>query len=217
GIEPGKQPPDAPGDPALTAHSLGNGHVIWVSTTANDEWTDFPAHLAYMPLMQELLAHSVKSGTYWMNLEVGQQLVVPPTVRMTAVPSLLDPNKRPVVLESEVVNQPGSLPSATIYRSSTLNEPGVYSLSLGNATVPIAVNVPGSEADIRTVPNQQIPHFLGDIDMNLEGDQPPSDTAIAQAGRDWGWNLMVIVFLLLGVEAFMAMRFGHWRRVEVKR
>ena len=64
----------------MTAQTLGQGHVIWVSTTANDEWTDFPAHVAYMPLMQELLAHSVKSGTYWMNLEVGQELVVPPTV-----------------------------------------------------------------------------------------------------------------------------------------
>ena len=28
---------------------------------------------------------------------------------------------------------------------------------------------------------------------------------------------MALVFLLLGVEAFMAMRFGHWRRTEVKR
>jgi hypothetical protein len=166
--------------------------------------------------MQELLAHSVKSGTYWMNIEVGQELVVPPTVKMTAVPSLVDPNKKPVILESEETQSTGGLGGATIYRSSRLNEPGVYTLSLGSSTVPIAVNVPAAEADIRTIPDQSIREDLGNIQMSTEGDQPPAEGAVAQAGRDWGWNIMVLVFILLGVEAFMAMRFGHWRRTEVK-
>ncbi|HSU66066.1 MAG TPA: BatA domain-containing protein [Tepidisphaeraceae bacterium] len=216
GVEPGKQDADAPGDPAMTAHSLGQGHVIWVSTTANDEWTDFPAHVAYMPLMQELLAHSVKSGTYWLNLEVGQPLVVPPTVRMTALPTLLDPDKKPVVLESETTNDPANGQPTTVYRSTPLNAPGVYSLSLGTATIPIAVNIPASEADVRTINDQQVRHALGDIDMTLEGDQPPSEAAVAQAGRDWGWHIMVVVLALLGLEAFMAMRFGHWRPTAVQ-
>jgi len=217
GSDTGKQDPDAPGDPAITAHGLGQGHVIWISTTANDEWTDFPAHVAYEPLMQELLTHSVKSGTYWMNLEVGQPLVVPSTVKMTAVPALLDPTKKPVVLEAEVVNEPGSLQSSTVYRSTPLNVPGVYTLSLGNASIPIAVNIPRGEADIRTLNREAVRHTLGDIEMTMEGDQPPTEAAVAQAGRDWGWHLMVIVFALLGAEAFMAMRFGHWRRTDVKR
>jgi hypothetical protein len=211
GIEPGKQDPDAPGDPAITVHNLGQGHVVWISTTANGEWTDFPAHAPYEPLMQELLAHSVKSGTYWMNLEVGQELVIPASVRMTAAPGLLDPDKKPVVLEGQSVNEPGSPESATVYRSSPLTLPGVYTLSLGNATYPIAVNIPKGEADIRTLNDPALRHNLGDIDMTLEGDQPPSEAQVAQAGRDWGWHVMVIVFVLLGAEAFMAMRFGHWR------
>ena len=217
GIEPGKQDPDAPGDPAITAHSLGQGHVIWVSTTANDEWTDFPAHLSYMPLMQELLTHSVKSGTYWMNLEVAQPLVVPPNVRMTALPTLLDPDKKPVVLESESVSGAAGAEGSTIYRSGPLMMPGVYSLALGNATVPIAVNIPGTESDIQTVNDAAIRRALGDIEINMEGDQPPSEAAVAQAGRDWGWHIMVAVLVLLGVEAFMAMRFGHWGRTQVQR
>ena len=216
GTAPGKQDPNAPGDPAITIHSLGQGQVVWVSTTANDEWTDFPAHLAYPQLMQELLAHSVKSGTYWMNLEVGQPLVIPANVRMTATPSLLDPNKKPVVLEAETVAGQGAVGPSTIYRSVPLTAPGRYDLSLGNATVPIAVNVPKGEADIRSIGDQAVRHALGDIEMTLEGDQPPSESQTAQAGRDWGWNLMLVVLLLLGTEAFMAMRFGHWRRVEVK-
>ncbi|MGH7867557.1 MAG: hypothetical protein ACREP9_07970, partial [Candidatus Dormibacteraceae bacterium] len=210
------QNPGSTGDPAITAQSLGQGHVIWVSTTANDEWTDFPAHVAYAPLMQELLAHSVKSGTYWMNLEVGQRLVVPSSVRMTTAPTLMDPNKRPVVLESELSGASGSFSPSTIYRSLPLGVPGVYNLSVGDSTIPIAVNVPKSEADIRTLNDQAIHNTLGDIPMTLEGVRPPAQMQVSQAGRDWGWHLMLIVFVLLGAEAFMAMRFGHWKRAELR-
>jgi hypothetical protein len=210
-VDAAKLDAQAPGDPAITAHALGQGHVIWISTTANDEWTDFPAHVAYEPLMQELLAHSVKSGTYWMNLEVGQPLIVPANVKMTASPTLLDPDKKPVLLDAESVAGAGNIEPASIYRSAPLSVPGVYTLSLGNTTYPIAVNVPKGEADIRTVNDQAIRHDLGDIEMTLAGDQPPSEAQNAKAGRDWGWNIMVIVLALLGAEAFMAMRFGHWR------
>ena len=217
GADTTKVDASAPGDPAITAHMLGQGHVIWVSTTANDEWTDFPAHLAYTPLMQELLAHSIKSGTYWMNLEVGQPLTVPPTVRVTAAPALLDPDKKPVVIESYTATSEGGSASGTAYRSVPLTQPGVYTLSLGTNTIPVAVNIPKAEADVRTLNDQAIRNALGGIEMTLEADLPPSEAQVSQAGRDWGWDLLLAVFLLLGAEAFMAMRFGHWRPTEVKR
>jgi hypothetical protein len=217
GVEPGKQDPNAPGDPAMTAHSLGRGKVIWVSTTANDDWTDFVAHAAYAPLMQELLAHSVISGTYWMNLEVGQPLMIPSSVRMTASPTLADPDKKAVPIESQLVEDAGSTGPSTVYRTAPLTTPGVYTLGLGDANIPIAVNIPASEADIRTIPDNAIREALGRIELTLAGDQPPSETQVKDAGRDWGWHLLVIVFALLGAEAFMAMRFGHWKRVEIAR
>lgn len=215
GVDPGKQDPGAPGDPAITAHTLGLGRVVWISTTANDDWTDFPAHYSYAPLMQELLAHSVKSGTRWMNLEVGDPLVIPSSVRMTAAPSFLDPDKKAIPLESRLDERSERVGGSTIYTSAPLSVPGVYTLGLGDATIPIAVNIPRAEADLRTLPQEAIREALGKIDMSLEGDQPPSDVRVAEAGRDWGWHLMLLVFALLGIEAFMAMRFGHWKRAEV--
>jgi hypothetical protein len=211
GVEPGKQDPGAPGDPAITSHSLGRGRVIWISTTANSDWTDFPAHPAYTPLMQELLAHSVKSGTYWMNLEVGQPLIIPSNIRMTAAPTLMDPDKKLLALESRIDERSERVGGSTIYTSAPLNVPGVYSLGLGETTVPIAVNIPREEADLRTLLDPAIRDALGGIEMDMEGDQPPSDLQVAQAGRDWGWHLTLIVLGLLCIEAFMAMRFGHWK------
>ena len=85
--------------------------------------------------------------------------------------------------------------------------------------MPIAVNVPRGEADIRTL-NREVESAttLGDIEMTTEGDQPPSsEVAVADAGLRLGlapdgcWSS-----LLLGAEAFMAMRFSaSWRRTEV--
>jgi len=199
-------------DPAMTAHALGQGRVIWVSTSANGAWTDFPAHQAYTPLMQELLAHSVKSGTFWMNLEVGQPLTIPSSVRMTAAPSLLDPDKKALPLESQIDESADRVGGAATYTSAPLARPGLYSLNLGDATIPIAVNVPASESDIRTINDEAIRDALGRIDLTLQGDQPPGEGQVAENGRDWGWHLMLAVLVLLGLEAFMAMRFGHWRQ-----
>jgi len=32
------------------------------------------------------------------------------------------------------------------------------------------------------------------------------------SGNDWSWSFMALVFLLAGVECYLAMRFGHYRR-----
>ena len=42
-------------DPAITVHDLGTGRVVFVSTSANADWTSLPAKPAYVTLMHELL------------------------------------------------------------------------------------------------------------------------------------------------------------------
>src|SRR5205807_5576277 len=107
-----------------------------------------------------------KSGTYWMNVEVGQSLTVPAAVKLTAAPSLLDPNKKPVVIESVTLGKENTtMAPETVYRSVPLKLPGIYTLSLGSANVPIAVNVPAGEADVRTINDQAVKKALGDADM----------------------------------------------------
>jgi hypothetical protein len=203
-------------DPAITVHSLGQGRVVFVSTTANPdpEWTSFPAKMAYVSLMHELLAGSVRTGDHWLNLTVGQSLTVPPTVRLTATPTLTDPDKHPVVIDG--------VPAADdnreiVYRSRPLTRPGLYTLSVGAAQLPVAVNVPADEADVRTVNDDALREALGGIDVSVMGPDLPSEAAMADAGNDFGWNFMVLVLVLLGVECFMAMRFGHYRRSDAVR
>ena len=199
------------GDPAITVHALGDGRVVFVSTTANAEWTSLPAKVVYVSLVHELLSGSVRTGDAWLNLTVGQPLEVPQTVRLSAAPTLLDPAKNPVVVEAATTSG-----GATVYRSRPLGKPGVYTLSLGNGTVPVAVNVPADEADVRTLPAEAIKSALGGIELAMRGSDVPAQAAAAEAGNDLSWAFMLAVFVLLAVECFMAMRFGHHRRTDVR-
>lgn len=205
-------PPDAPAsekdrrDPAITLHNLGDGRVLFYSTTANADWTTLPIKLAYVPLMHELLAGSITPAEAWLNRTVGESLEVPTWLRLTSAPTLLDPQKREIVIDQSTVS------GAPAYRSRPLSRPGVYTLSTGTRTMPVSVNVPADEADVRTLDDAAIKKALGDIDLALESDQLPAEPVSADAGNDYGWSVMAIVLGLVAVECFMAMRFGHYRR-----
>jgi hypothetical protein len=202
---------DAP-DPAITVHTLGRGRVVFVSTTANSEWTTLPAKPNYVTLVHELLQGSVRTGDYWMNLTVGQPVEVPPAIRLAGPPTLLDSSKRPVVIEA--VTDPDG---RQVYRSRPLAKPGVYTLATGNRVFPVAVNIPPAEADVRTIGNEGVKKALGNIEMTFRGDQLPTESVSSESGNDLSWVVMVAVFVLLLLECWMAMRFGHYRRTDVRK
>jgi Mg-chelatase subunit ChlD len=197
-------------DPAITFHQLGQGHIVCVTTTAdpNPEWTTLPAKPNYVTLVHELLSGSVSTGDRWMNVTAGEPLVVPTGIKFTGTPTLTDPSQREIVLE------PLSPGGAAAYRSPPLVRPGVYRLSTGAATMPIAVNIAADEADVRTLDDGAIRKALGDVEVELHGDTlPPAIAAAADtSGNDFGWPFMLIGAMLVAAECFMAMRFGHYRR-----
>ncbi len=196
-----------PKDPAITLDYLGRGRVVFVSTSADAKWTTFPAKPAYLALMQSLMAGTVNVGDAWMNLQVGQPLEVPASLRLSSPPVLTNPLKKPVDVES-VVNADGE----TGYRSKPLNKPGLYTLKAGNKIYPIAVNILPDEADVRTLKEPQVKKALGDIDLAFLGDSLPFDVLSRNDNNDIGWFLMFAVLILVGLECWMAMRFGHYRK-----
>jgi Mg-chelatase subunit ChlD len=195
-------------DPAITVHTTGKGRVIFVSTTANADWTTFPAKPAYVTLIHELLIGTIDPGSSWMNLTVGDVLHIPTSLGLSAAPTLIDSQKK----EHPLFTVTGNDGQAS-YQSKPLAAPGVYHLSTGNAAYPIAVNVPADEADVRTLPEGALRKALGDISLTIHGDQIAHEAAVqANHGRDMGWTIMFIVLLLAAFECFVAMRFGHHRR-----
>jgi hypothetical protein len=198
------------GDPAITVHGLGAGKIIFCTTSANQDWTTFPGNLSYVTVVHELLTSTVRTGDWWLNLHVGDALAIPPGVRLSATPTLSDPAGRAVEIRATSAADAG--PSGAVYRSDPLRRPGVYSLQIGTKRVPVAVNLPDDEADVRTLPDAAIKESLGGIDLALLGPELPPDAALNDTGNDLSWAFMLAVLGLLGVECVMAMRFGHYRR-----
>ena len=195
-------------DPAITLEEIGEGHVVFITTSADASWTSLPAKPAYVALVHEILGGIVRTGDVWMNRLVGQSLELPPALQMTSAPVLVDWTGKELTID-QATNRDGQ----AIYRSQPLEKPGVYTLKTGSATIPIAVNVPADEeADIRTLDNSAIQKSLGGIPMELEGDQLPAEAIQQASGNDWSWALMLAVLLLTGLECLLAMRFGHYRR-----
>jgi hypothetical protein len=194
-------------DAAITEQIVGKGRVVFVSTSANEEWITFTRKPVYTELVNELLSGSVNVGDGWMNLQVGDRLHVPGTLKLTATPTLSDPKSTPIPLELTTAAD-----GSATYLSPILTQPGVYSLATGAGSVPVAVNLPPEEADVHTIDNTAIKSALGGIDLTLDGDQVPAENALASAASDWGWTVMLLVFCAVGLESFLAMHFGHFRK-----
>ena len=114
---------------------------------------------------------------------------------------------------AEIVLEQVQLPDGrSVYRSRPLDKPGVYTLSTGSRTIPVAVNVPDDEADIRPLDAAAIRNALGEIEMGTFDDQLPTLAETQQPASDFGWSVMLIVLGLVALESFLAMRFGHYRR-----
>ncbi len=176
-------------DPAITQEAVGQGRVVFVSTSANEEWITFTRKPVYTELVNELLWGSVNVGDSWMNLTVGDQMVIPATVKLTATPTMSDPKSAPIPLELSTASD-----GSAMYRSPLLQQPGIYTLSTGTGSIPIAVNLPAEGADVHTISDSAIKDALGGIDLKLNDDQPPALIAQTGMGDDWGWTVMLGVF-----------------------
>jgi hypothetical protein len=183
--------------------------VVFCSTTAdvNEEWTAFPAKKAFPEVMLCLFLGTVSTDDQWMNLNVGEMVRPPTSVKMTAAPHLRD--SAGVDYAMVAVGTDDNL----AYQSPPLLKPGVYTLTTDSAEYPVVVNVPTAEADTRLMESEAIRKTLGGINMDFEQDTVPQEAvAQVQETKDFGWSIMLVVLGLAAAESFMAMKFGRFRR-----
>jgi len=193
-------------DPAITSHAVGAGQVIFFSTTAGPEWTTLPAKPAFLTLIHELLSNSVTASDGWLNLQVGDALRIPPTIKLPAAPLLYDPSQQALTMET-VAGSAGAS-----FQSAPLVKPGVYTMVSGGKRFPVAVNLPADESDIRALDTPALKSAIGDADVDMLDDALPPPAVDASDQTDFGWTIMLAVLAIAGIECLLAMRFGHYRK-----
>jgi hypothetical protein len=209
--------PASPPDPAITEEMLGQGRVLLMTTSADEQWITFTRKPIYTELLNELLAGSVNMDDGWMNRTVGDGLQVPASLRLTTAPTLVDPKSTAIPLVAVAATD-----GETTYRSAPLTLPGIYQLNTGVAQIPLAVNLPAEEADVHTIDEAAMRAAMGGIDCKFHADRAPDLAANAATGEttsgtagdasqnpsraDWGWTLLLGVLGLVAAESYVAMR-----------
>jgi len=201
----------SPGDVAVSVQALGDGRVVFFASTADAEWTNLPAKPAYVALIHEIVAGTVAGTERWMNRTVGQRIDIPSGVILNGAPV--------VRAQQSGANTPADIPLEQITRadgtrvwsSAPIDKPGVYNVISGERSIPVSVNLPTDSADVRPLNNDAVRAALGNIDIEATGAELPAVADASPQGNDFGWSVMTIVLILLGVECFLAMRFSHER------
>ncbi|MEM6561855.1 MAG: BatA domain-containing protein [Planctomycetota bacterium] len=191
---------DRDADPLIVAHRLGAGQVVTVTTSAalDVEWTTLTSKPVFVSLVHELLSKSAGGGDRWLNVAVGEAVVVPAVVRVTETPVLTDGQGDSVLLER---GEDG------VWRSGPMGEPGLLTLDVGTASFPIAVNMPAAESDVRRLDEAALREALGGIELTIA--DVTADVGIEESANDFGWPLLLAVLLLAASETWMALKFGH--------
>ncbi len=196
----------ANGDPLLIEHKVGSGRVMFITTTADRDWSDLPVKTAYLPMIHSLTNYLAggKRGLLDGGISVGdvKELSLPPgyvgkTIRVTK------PNKQP----AEVVMSAAQDRASGSFEDNDLS--GIYQLALtgGNqeSGTPrlYAVNPPFLESRLEEISERELQAKLSPV----RADVVPIET-LRQGGtrRDLALPLLGLLLATLLLEGWFAQR-----------
>lgn len=196
----------ANGDPLLIEHKVGSGRVMFITTTADRDWSDLPVKTAYLPMIHSLTNYLAggKRGLLDGGISVGdvKELSLPPgyvgkTIRITK------PNKQP----AEVVMSAAQDRASGSFEDNDIS--GIYQLALtgGNqeSGTPrlYAVNPPFLESRLEEISERELQAKLSPV----RADVVPIET-LRQGGtrRDLALPLLGLLLATLLLEGWFAQR-----------
>lgn len=202
--------------PAWVERSFGDGRVILLATSADNEWSDWPASPSYLVTLLELVQYACRSGEWQEDAVIGSTLqwrhrpdreVATAAVRTPDYPA--DP--------AEIIQADGNGDSARpTYTWDRTERPGVYRLLAAahdgeRIERPRAVNVDAQEGDLRHVSRDRLLAMTGGLTTEFRSGEEDASPVHAPAGREM-WPIVLIVALgLLMSEQFLGWYFGRVR------
>jgi hypothetical protein len=196
----------ANGDPLLIEHKVGSGRVMFITTTADRDWSDLPVKTAYLPMIQSLTNYLAggKRGLLDSGISVGdvKEISLPPgyvgkTIRITK------PNKQP----AEVVMNAAQDRAAGAFEDNDVS--GIYQIALtgrdqeSGAARLYAVNPPFLESRLEEISERELQAKLSPV----RADVVPLET-LQQGGtrRDLALPLLGLLLATLLLEGWFAQR-----------
>jgi len=207
---------DDAASPALAEKSFGKGRVLLYTSSADDEWSNFPKSPLFLLLMQETARYIVKPDSEDSTLVVGAPVVVEFNPRRMQRHATLTPPKElgstPLRLTLRAVE--GS--SRLQFRYDATTVAGTYTLRLktpeGEEIVrPYVHNVDPSEGDLRRTEAQRIVSQIPGARLERIGEAGEFDTEDSDRTEFWR-TLVFALIAAAAIETLLAWRFSHHKK-----
>jgi len=196
------------GGAALAERSFGRGRVLFLTTTADAEWTNLPHKAAFVPLVHRAVSYLTRTGQEAWNLVPGQSIVIPVGVdRLGAVVEVERPDGRVDEVQPELTDEGPRVLYGETY------EPGFYELRWRGRSEPFAlyaVNVDTRESELTGYSEAELEQFFAGYPVRILGEEEPLGQAVRQGrrGRElWRWFLAAVVGLAV-LETFLGRAFA---------
>lgn len=198
------------GEPAVVEAPRGRGRVYVVATSADAQWTNWPLHPSYPPVMEQLVLLAASSRFEARNVEVGEPLDMSLPARAEGLEARV---ARPDSESASV--RVAADADVGVFRYDATELAGVYDMRLG-PPVPVearfAVNPDPIESDTAKLDEAALRQLLPDWDFVYVGQSSGGAAEAAAAASRRGelhrpllWGVLVLLLL----ETVLAWKFGH--------
>jgi hypothetical protein len=219
---------DDEGNPAIFDNRYGSGRVLWMTSTADQEWNEFSVWPDYVVFLYESISYLVRFGMSSMNLKVGEvfRKVYPgseyaPEVLLLAPDSGNHDIHRVQSIRKAMRNLPGGNDFELTHEDT--GAPGLYKLDLlrspdagGNTTEYFSVNVDTEESDLKPMTEEDFRTHFPDLKYALL--DPVASRRAAEGeknllrGREHSRLFLFGVLGLAVLETVLAYLFGRRAR-----
>jgi len=210
--------------PALAEKAFGDGRVLLWTTSGDNEWSDLPRSLIYVPLMHELVRYVVKPDPSDTTRLVGANisLAFDPT-RMQRIAQLVPPAElggTPLPLGLVAVGRTAGDRQKRdfMFRYARTPLAGIYTVRLKtpqgeNYVRPYALNVDPAEGDLRLADRKALVR-LDRVSLHRASEESLLDTDESDRSEFWR-SLMFGLLVCAALETLLAWRFGHHRKKKI--
>lgn len=200
------------GDPAVVEAPRHRGRVVQVATSADREWTSWPLHLSFPPVMEQVVLLAASGKFQERNVRVGQPLAqaFPPNDAGAEV-AVQKPGGGPV--GTTRLKAAGDISQLTF---EDTDRSGVYSVEVGppvTQKTAFSANPDPIESDPTKLDQGGLKDAVRGWKFVYDSDWRGLDKSTASVGQRGEMHrpLLWAVLTLLIVESVLAWKFGHHR------
>jgi hypothetical protein len=204
------------GDPAIVTDAVHRGRIAVVTTTADEEWTEWPRWISYVPVMNELVNYVVADRNRDHSTLVGQPLTaaVPPAALEIPItvelPNQQLRNKQPVVRRMPPRDDVG------FFLFEETQWSGGYPMSFGPPLATqemFAVNVDPKESDLTKLQEEELRELLPSwrfVYLTNWQAIATGKSSVTQNRGELHRYLLYAALALVFLESLLAWKFGHY-------